>query len=250
MPGNFSEPRHQAVGVGAQRVEVGTAHVIFDRDFAIAALLPRLDRIDADAQRRERVHQFARVGHHQFLAAAALVEREQFRVDLRNRDAIVAVGVADGGEQVANFGNRAQAIFDLRDDLIGMRERIAGRRADVDREFARVVVGHESRADQFAEERNRDDQRDRDDDQHPSMVERPAQREVVVVLDPAENFPVLGAIVLRAARALGFQVARTEHRGQRERDQQRHHDRERHRQAERIQEAAHHAVDERDRARR
>ena len=117
MPGILSEPRHQAVGVSAQRVEVGTAHVVFDRDVAIAALLPRLDRIDADAQRRKCVHQFARVGHHDFLAAAALIEREKFRVNFRDRHAIVAVGVADGGEEVANFGNRAQAIFDLRDYL-------------------------------------------------------------------------------------------------------------------------------------
>src|SRR5208337_887750 len=78
------------------------------------------------------------------------------------------------------------------------------------------------------------------------MVERPSQSDVVVVLNPAENSPVLGVVVLRAARALGFQIPRTQHGSQRERDQQRDHDRERHRQAERIQEPAHHAVDERD----
>src|SRR5208337_3719550 len=204
------------------------------------------DRIDAHAQRRKRVHQLARVGHHQFLAAAALAEREEFRVNFSDRHAIVAVGVADRGEQIANFGDGAQPSLDLRDYLIGMRERVSGLRADVNREFARVVGGQEGRADQFAQERDRDDQRDRRDDQRPSMVERPAQRQRVVVLDPAENFPVLRAVMFRADRALGFQIARTQHRGQRKRNQQRHHDRERHRQAERIQESAHHAVDERD----
>src|SRR5437660_11578026 len=90
------------------------------------------------------------------------------------------------------FGKSAQAVLNLMHHVVGVQQRVSRWRADVHGELARIVIGHESRADNLAQYRNRNDQRDRYRDDQPSMVQRPFESALILLFDRVEHAPLLG----------------------------------------------------------